>query len=91
MIQCGVLSRGGRRDEQVLRQLLEVAHRLLREHHPAQAPARHAEIFGEAVDHDHVAGEPERGPRLRAVGQALVDLVDDQHALLLLNKDRNFP
>ena len=55
----------GARDEQVLRQLLEVAHRALGQHHPAQPPAGHAEVLGEAVDQHHLAGQPARRSKAR--------------------------
>jgi hypothetical protein len=64
----------------MLREGLEGAHRARRQHHPAQAPAGHAEVLREAVDQHHLAGKIERRPRLGAVHQPLVDLVDKKDA-----------
>src|SRR3954453_4860182 len=74
---CRVLRRRRRRDEKMLRQLLEAAHRMRRQHDPAEPPAGHAEVLRKAVDHHDLARQTERCPRLRAVGESLVDLVDD--------------
>jgi hypothetical protein len=41
-------------DEQVLREPLDHGHQRLGHHHPAQAPAGHVEVLGEAVDADDV-------------------------------------
>ena len=55
-------------------------HVLLGRHHPAQAPAGHAEVLGETVDDEHVIGEFQRAAVAPAIGQAVIDLVHDQHA-----------
>ena len=65
-------------DEQVLRQPLDRGDHLGRNHHPADAPAGHREIFREAVDHDHVIGDLQRRHRARAVFDAVIDLVGDE-------------
>jgi hypothetical protein len=72
-----VLGEGGRRDEQVLRQPGRGLDQILRQHEPAQAPARHAEIFREAVDDDGLVREGEDGLGWLAVGDAVIDLVRD--------------
>ncbi len=58
---------------------------------PTQAPAGHAEILGEAVHHDDLAGQAERGDGNLAVDQPLVNLVDDEHAAPLRDEARDFP
>ena len=78
--QRGVLGRGGGRDEEVLGELFDLAHVGLRHHHPAKTPAGHAKVLRKAVHHDHVVAAAEGGARLDAVVEALVNLVDDQHA-----------
>ena len=40
------------RDGEILLQPLDRPHQRLRHHHPADAPAGHAEIFRERIDHD---------------------------------------
>ena len=73
-----------RTDVEVLRQLLEVADVPLRRDDPAQPPAGHVEILGEARDDEQVvgvtAGQFEHRARLAGVGQSKVDLVDDEPA-----------
>src|SRR3954466_10499274 len=73
----------------MLGELLEAAHRRRRQHHPAEAPAGHAEVLREAVHDHHVAGHPVSRPRFCCVREALVDLVDDQHAAALGNESRD--
>ena len=71
-----------RTDVEVLRQFLEVADVPLGSDDPAQAPAGHVEVLGEARDDEQVLGkrpgEFEGRARLPGVGEAQVDLVDDQ-------------
>ena len=78
------LRRCGRRNVQVLRQLLQVAHVPLRRHQPAQAPARHVEIFREAGNHERIVGEFQHAVRMlvhaESVGQAEIDFIDDELA-----------
>src|SRR5580765_6299377 len=57
--QRRVLRRGGGTDESVLGELHDISDVGLRRDDPAQPPAGHAEIFGEAVHHEHVVGEIE--------------------------------
>ena len=53
-------------------------HQALRHDHPADAPAGHAVIFRERVDHDRVVvGRQSRRCRPR-VGQAMIDLVRNE-------------
>src|SRR5690606_5899347 len=47
--QCRLLGQMGRADVVVLRQLLQLRHRIRGCNQPAQAPAGHAEVLGEAV------------------------------------------
>ena len=79
----GFLRKVGGRYEQVLRQLVERRHVLLRRHHPAEAPAGHSEVFGKAVDDEHIVGELQGAAIALAVSQPVIDLVDDQHAAAL--------
>ncbi len=79
--QRGVLGNGRGADEEVLRHFLEGADQFVRHHQPAQAPASHIEVLGEAVDGDHVVVQAQRRYRRRVVRQTLVDLVDDGKAL----------
>ena len=77
---CCATVRGA--DVEVLRQLLDRRHQRLGQHQPAQAPAGHAEVLGEAVD----ARSRRRRCAQRAVAEALVvaqaqvDLVDQREA-----------
>ena len=52
--QRGVLSQAGRADVEVLRQFFHRADDALGDHQPTQAPAGHVEVFGEAVDGNHL-------------------------------------
>ena len=73
-----VLGDGRGRDEEVLGQALDRLDELRRQHEPAQAPAGHAEILGEAVDQDRFRCRGERRPGPVLVGDAVVDLVHDE-------------
>jgi hypothetical protein len=75
-----------------LRQLFDVTLVSLGDHHPAQAPARHLKIFGEAVDYPDVVTSSASRWRiyfipqwafLRGVGQAVVDLINQKMAFQL--------
>ena len=74
----GDLGKVGRRDVEVLRQPLDRAHETLRHDHPADAPAGHAVVFRERVDHDRVVVGRQRRRRRRGVGEAMIDLVGDE-------------
>ncbi len=74
----GELAQRRRRDEQVLRQALDRPQQVRRQDHPADAPAGHREILGEAVDDHGVGVEPGDGCRRRAVDDAVIDLVGDE-------------
>ena len=74
--------RGG--DEQVLLQHLGAPHQVLGQHHPADAPAGHAVVFGERVDDDGIVADLQRRRLFRAIGQAVIDLVGDQRDALPL-------
>ena len=71
-----------RRDVEILRELLEVAHVALGRDDPAQPPPGHVEVLGEARhDEESSACAPasvERRLRLAVVGEAEIDLVDDE-------------
>ena len=67
-----------RRDEQILGEQLDRPHQVRRRHQPAEAPAGHAEVFGEAVDHDRIPVERQHARGRRRIGDAMVDLVGDQ-------------
>ena len=75
---CGLLSDIGVRDVEVLRQLLDGPDILRRRHHPAQTPAGHAKVFRETADDEDVVGDLESAAGIAAVGEAVVDLVDDE-------------
>ena len=66
------------RDEEILRQALGHAHQLLGQHHPADAPAGHGEIFGEGVDDDGAVAKLRGAGGWLAIGQAMVNLVGNQ-------------
>ena len=77
----------GARDVEVLGDALDRAHQRLGQHHPADAPAGHAVVFGERVDDDRVAvGELQRGRRRAGVDQAVVDLVGDEEDAEILGR-----
>ena len=79
--QSRVLRHGRRRDEQVLPKPAHGVDQILRQHEPAQAPARHAEILGEAVDDDGVLAERQDRLGRLVVGDAVIDLIrDDPYA-----------
>ncbi len=72
-----------RRDVEILRELLEVADVPLRRDDPAEPPPGHVEVLGEARHDEEIVGvrDPRRDStdsRLAVVGQAEVDLVDDE-------------
>ena len=76
--QRRVLRRRRRAEHEVLRQLLDVAHEGLGNHHPAQAPAGHLEVLGEAVDDPDVVAGSAGGGCVTVVGETVVDLVDQE-------------
>jgi len=65
-------------DVEVLCQLFQLRHRIDRRHQPAQAPAGHAEILGEAVEHEGIVIDLQHAGGVAAVGQAVIDLVHHQ-------------
>jgi hypothetical protein len=73
--QRGILGRRRRAEHEVLRQFLDIADISLGNDHPAQAPAGHLEIFGEAVDDPDVVAGGAGGWRRDFVSQAVVNLV----------------
>jgi len=81
--QGGVLRRGRRTENEVLRQFLDVADIRLGNHHPAQSPAGHLEIFRETVDDPDVVTSRAGGRSIGLVGQAVVDLVDQKMGVVL--------
>ncbi len=84
--QRGMLRHGARTDEEVLCQPLHDRDHGLGHDHPAQAPARHVEVFAEAVDADDVLADRERRvPEGLLVGEAEVDLVDEGEAVACLH------
>ena len=76
--QGRVLGDGRGRDEEVLGQPLDRPDQGLGQHQPAEPPAGHAEILGEAVDQDGLGRHAEHGARPLLVGDAVIDLVDDE-------------
>ena len=70
----GVLGDGGRSDEEVLGKAGDGIHQILRHHQPSQPPAGHAEIFGEAVDHQG-GGLVRQSAGRGAIGDAVIDLI----------------
>ena len=79
--QRGVLGQRGRADGQAGGDLLDRLHHVVEHDHPAQAPAGHVEVLGEAVDDDDVVVQRQRRARLAFIGQPQVDLVDDGEAV----------
>ncbi len=67
----------GRADEHVLGDALDGADHRLGDDHPADAPAGHAEIFGETVDDHDIIRDLKRRVEARAVIQPVIDLVRD--------------
>ena len=53
---------------------------------PAETPAGHVEVFGEARDHERIVGKIERAPGRVIVGEAEIDFVDDQPPVPLTNR-----
>jgi hypothetical protein len=79
--ECGqrrVLGRRRWRNEEILRQLLDVACETFGDDQPAQSPAGHVEVLGKALHDEDVIAELQAPLRVTLVGQAVVDLVDDQ-------------
>ncbi len=66
------------RDREIALQALDRADERLRQHHPADAPAGHAEIFRERVDDDGVVGELRGGLGRERIVEAVIDLVGDE-------------
>ena len=66
------------RDEQVLGQALDRSVEIGRHHQPADPPARHREIFREAVDDHRAIGEAERAVRRAPIDDAVIDLIGHQ-------------
>ena len=78
-----MLGNGAGADEKVLRQALDHGYQLLRQHQPAQAPARHAKVFGEAVDADDRVIQRQRGLAVGIVmAEAQVNLIHQGDAAL---------
>ena len=76
--QGRILRHGAGADEQVLGQHLYRCDQRLRHHHPTQAPARHIEVFAEAVDGDDVVTKLQgRLAKGFVIGQAQIDFIDD--------------
>ncbi len=67
-----------RRDVEILRQHLDRAQQIGRHDHPAQAPAGHRIIFGEAVDDDRLVAELQRRRLVHSIRDAVIDFVGDQ-------------
>ncbi len=76
--QCGVLGHARGADVEVLRQFLQRRHRARWRYQPAQAPAGHAEVLGEAVQHERLVVDLQHARRIQAIGQSVIDLVDHQ-------------
>ena len=81
--QGGMLGDRRRADVQVLRQALQGRHHVRRRDQPTKPPARHAEVLGEAVEHDGLGRHGQGRPRRVAVHEAVVDLVDQQCAVIV--------
>ncbi len=87
---CGLLGDAGWADEEILRQLFQIGHRLFRGHQPTQPPACHAEILGKTVDHECAAVDFQHGGDLVVpVGESMVNLVDDQESAPLVHDAGN--
>lgn len=74
----GMLGDARRADVQVLREFLQVRHGCWRCHQPAQPPTGHAEVFGEAVQHECAVIHLQHAGCIQAIGEAVVDLVHHQ-------------
>ncbi|KAG0740450.1 hypothetical protein G6F35_018411 [Rhizopus arrhizus] len=75
-----MLGNARRADVQVLGELLQIGYRCRRRHQPPESPAGHAEVLGEAVQHERAVVHLQHAGRVQAVGQAVVDLVHHQVA-----------
>ena len=73
--QSGVLAERGRGKEQIAPPGLGGGHRVLGNHHPAQAPGRHAEVFGETVDHQRLGQLLKHRGGVHAIADPVIDLV----------------
>ena len=78
--QRRVLGHGRRRDVEVLRQLLDLAHIAIGCYQPTETPARHAKVLGEAVDDKHLVADCQCGHGIDAVAQAVINLIYQQGA-----------
>ena len=66
------------RDREVLLQALDRPHQRIRHHHPADAPAGHAEVFRERIDDHRMVGELRRGLGRERIVEPVIDLVGDE-------------
>ena len=65
------------RNRKVLLQAFDRAHQARRHHHPADAPAGHAEIFGKRIDDDRVRRKARRALRREGIIEAVIDFIGD--------------
>ena len=54
-----------------------------RYHHPAEAPAGHAEVFGKTVDNEYIVTQGERRLGFVVIDQPMIDLIDNDAAAFL--------
>ena len=73
--QPGMLAERGRGEEQVSPPGLCCGHRAFGNDHPAQAPGRHAEVFGKAVDHQCLGQLLKHRGGVQAIADPVIDLV----------------
>ena len=76
--ECGVLAHRGRGDGCVLGEAFHRRNQIGRQQQPAQPPAGHREVLGEAVHHDSARAVCRSSGCLGSVGDAVIDLVGDQ-------------
>ena len=75
-------------DVEILRQLFQLRHGGSGRHQPTQAPAGHAEIFGETIEDEGIVVHFQHARCIAAIGQAMVDLVHHQVTATLLEAGR---
>ncbi len=83
-----MLGHGRRTDVEVLRQLFKLADSLRWRDQPAEAPAGHTEVLGEAVEHERRVVDFQHTGRIGAIGEAVVDLVHHQMPAAAFQRSR---
>ena len=76
--QRRMLRRCGRGEKNILRQPIQGIDIRFRRDQPTETPSRHAEIFGETIDHEHIIAQRQRGFGIPAIGEAMINLIHHQ-------------